>query len=263
MKNTFFWFFAFISISLYAQNLKDNFQYKAIYKLTYILDSTATSFPKSEVMVLLIGENISAFSSRSKSLENKPSVRGNSGHTSINAVTDLHYIVLKDYKRDFIYYTRQIKEDFFYYEQPKRLCSWKLIGETKTLNGYKAQKATTIFSGRDYVGWFTPEVPVSDGPYKFSGLPGLIIELYDTQNHYHFELIGFEKLDPKPAFKTNLKYYIHTDRKTFLETELRYRRDPFCYQKNPNLTISPEVHKKYIESFAEILEKENNPLERE
>ncbi|HCV82498.1 MAG TPA: GLPGLI family protein, partial [Zunongwangia profunda] len=46
-------------------------------------------------------------------------------------------------------------------------------------------------------------------------------------------------------------------------TNLRYRKDPFTYINNPNITISPEVHQKYIESFAEMLEKENNPIELE
>lgn len=262
MKTYFLLIFALFSISVFSQSLKDKFNYKVNYKLTYSLDSTETDNPKTEVMVLLVGDNISAFSSRAKAMANEPVVLGNSGHTSRTVVTDFQYIILKDYKRELIYYTRQIKEDFFYYEESKNICKWQLTGETKTINDYTAQKATTTFSGRDYIAWFTPEVPIMDGPYKFSGLPGLIIELYDSKNHYHFELIGFEKLKTNSPFKTNLKHYILTDKKTFLETELRYRRDPFSYQKNPNITITPEVHKKYIESFAEMLKKENNPLEK-
>ncbi|MCF1192524.1 GLPGLI family protein [Mangrovimonas sp. AS39] len=256
-------FFILFSVSLYSQNLKDQFQYKATYKLTYRLDSTSVNNPKMEIMVLLIGENTSVFSSRSKAIGNQPVVFSNSGHTSKTAVTDFQYFIIKDYKKDVLYFTRQIKEDFFYYEQPKNQFNWKLTGETKIINEYNAQKATVKFSGRNYIVWFTSEIPIMDGPYKFNGLPGLIIELYDMQKHYHFELLGFEKLETNTAFKTNLKHYILTDRETFKETELRYRRDPFSYSKNPNITITPEVHKKYIESFAKLLEKENNPLELE
>src|SRR5690606_35046504 len=263
MKISFVLVFTFFSICVYAQNLRGNFNYKATYKLTFSLDSTETGKPMTEVMILFLGNNTSVFSSRAKTIANEPIVLGNSRHTSKTAVTKFQYVLIKDYKRDLLYYTRQIINDFFYYEQPKDICTWQLSVEKKTINDYTAQKATTTCSGREYVAWFTTEIPIMDGPYKFSGSPGLIIELYDRQNHYHFELIGLEKLDPHPSLKTNLKHYIHTDKETFQNTELRYRRDPFSYSKNPNITITPEVHKKYIESFAEMLEKENNPIERE
>lgn len=250
-------------INLYSQNLEDKFKYKTTYGLTYSLDSTQTNKPKTEDMILFLGEKVSVFSSRSKTMGNEPVVIGNSGQTPRMAVTDFQYIIIKDQKRKSLYYTLQIKDDFFYYEQANNIFDWELTGETKILEGYTVQKAITSFSGRNYIAWFTTEIPISDGPYKFNGLPGLILELADTQNHYHFLLKAFEKLTPPVSFKTNLKHYINTDKETLLETQLRYRRDPFSYQKNPNITISPEVHKKYVESFAELLEKENNPIERE
>ena len=53
------------------------------------------------------------------------------------------------------------------------------------------QKAATSFAGRDWVEWLAPEIPISDGPYKFNGLPGLIVLLHDTRNHYRFALTSF------------------------------------------------------------------------
>jgi GLPGLI family protein len=48
------------------------------------------------------------------------------------------------------------------------------------------KKATTEFAGRTYVAWYTTEISIADGPYKFHGLPGLILSIYDTNKHYQF-----------------------------------------------------------------------------
>ena len=74
------------------------------------------------------------------------------------------------------------------------LVTWKLHNETKEKGGYLLQKATTNFSGRNWVAWFTKEIAISEGPYKFRGLPGLIFEIYDTKDNFSFSLIKSYKL---------------------------------------------------------------------
>lgn len=54
---------------------------------------------------------------------------------------------------------------------------------------YTLQKATTTFGGRDWTAWFCKEVNLGEGPYKFRGLPGLIIEVADDKNNFIFKLI--------------------------------------------------------------------------
>ena len=56
---------------------------------------------------------------------------------------------------------------------------WVLHKEMKQISGYTCQKATTRFRGRNYTVWFTTEIPSFFGPWKLSGLPGLILEYYD------------------------------------------------------------------------------------
>lgn len=63
--------------------------------------------------------------------------------------------------------------------------NWKIDKETKKIGQFTAQKATVNFRGRDYIAWFTSEIPVPFGPWKFKGLPGLILEVYDTDNIFH------------------------------------------------------------------------------
>ena len=55
-------------------------------------------------------------------------------------------------------------------------------------------KSCYQFRGRKWTAWFTQNIPIPEGPYKFSGLPGLIVEIYDSQNHYHYELTKVTKL---------------------------------------------------------------------
>lgn len=65
---------------------------------------------------------------------------------------------------------------------------WQLAAETKPFGEWTVQKATTHFLGRNWTAWFTRQAPITEGPYKFNGLPGLVTEVYDAQNHYHFTL---------------------------------------------------------------------------
>lgn len=63
---------------------------------------------------------------------------------------------------------------------------WEIKQETKEILDYSCVKAEGRYMGRDYVAWFAPDVPISDGPYKFHGLPGLILAIEDTQQDHVF-----------------------------------------------------------------------------
>lgn len=263
IKTTLFILTFLMAINMYPQKkISTDFKYKATYDLTYSLDSTDLDTKKSEDMILFLSDDISSYSSKAKLIGNSVVVRGNTLHTSKESLTDFQYIIIKNRKENYLAYTLQIVDDYFRYEQNLNLFDWKLYDETKVVNGYNAQKATVNYSGRDYIAWFTNEIPISDGPFKFNGLPGLIIELSDTENHYHFLLKGFEELKPSIAFKINLKRYILIDREKLSEVWQRYKKDPFNYANRPNVRIAPEVHKEYIRLFTKKLAEENNPIEK-
>lgn len=59
---------------------------------------------------------------------------------------------------------------------------WKLYAETKKIGRFTCQKASIKFRGRKYIAWFTDEIPVSFGPWKFRGLSGLILEVYEEED---------------------------------------------------------------------------------
>src|SRR5690606_16426604 len=91
---------------------------------------------------------------------------------------------------------------------------WKITNETKQIQNYNCYKATTTFRGNNFEVWFTPEIPINAGPWKWCGLPGLILEATDKDQSVVFKLEKIEKLTeeiPFPASKSKkmtLKQYL-------------------------------------------------------
>lgn len=72
------------------------------------------------------------------------------------------------------------------YTEPTELPQWTIGSETKEVMGYECIKATASYRGREWTAWFTPEIPISEGPWKLAGLPGLVLEAYDRHSDYRF-----------------------------------------------------------------------------
>ena len=80
--------------------------------------------------------------------------------------------------------------EFEKYDEFLEIPQWEVYDSVKIILGYECFKALTNFRGRQWVAWFTPEIPISDGPWKLHGLPGLILEAYDVSHDYKFEAKG-------------------------------------------------------------------------
>ncbi|TKC08809.1 GLPGLI family protein [Pedobacter frigoris] len=61
--------------------------------------------------------------------------------------------------------------------------------ETDTLGKYICHKATADYRGTKLIAYYTNEIPVPAGPYKFGGLPGLIVMLYNEGANPHYWLL--------------------------------------------------------------------------
>jgi GLPGLI family protein len=83
---------------------------------------------------------------------------------------------------------------------------WKIGKEKRKIGKFDCQNAEVDFRGRHYIAWFTLEIPVSNGPWKFHGLPGLIVEVSDTLKQVKFELLQIQlssnSLSIKPPLAT-------------------------------------------------------------
>lgn len=84
--------------------------------------------------------------------------------------------------------------EYGYYDEPFSEIDWQIVEDsTKTVLGYQCIMASTDYHGRKWTVWFTPEIPVQDGPWKFCGLPGLILEAAEEKGHHHFTADGIEQ----------------------------------------------------------------------
>lgn len=62
---------------------------------------------------------------------------------------------------------------------------WQIInGQNKQIGSYNCEVAKTIFRGSPISAYFTRDIPIPFGPYKFKGLPGLILMVVTDPNTY-------------------------------------------------------------------------------
>ena len=73
---------------------------------------------------------------------------------------------------------------------------WSLAEDVKYIDSFNCQKATCHFRGRDYVAWYCPTIPYSSGPWKFGGLPGLIMELEEVKGDLQIFFAGIRESPP-------------------------------------------------------------------
>ena len=124
-----------------------------------------------------------------KLIEEKPNIKGSYGYNT-NLVTD------------FIFYKTLIGEQTFLQKEKITRIPWKIDADSEgEILGYKCKKATGLFRGREYVVWFTQEIPVKFGPWKLNGLPGLILEVKDTLGEVEFTVEKIEFLKEEKKFE--------------------------------------------------------------
>lgn len=81
---------------------------------------------------------------------------------------------------------------------------WKIHPDiTKNILGYACIEAKGYFRGSNLIAYFTKDIPISAGPFKFSGLDGVILEIYEEGKEYNsWKAV---KIDSK--FKGNVPYF--------------------------------------------------------
>lgn len=129
---------------------------------------------------------------------------------------------------------REIEEDNFVYSEALPLQSWKIEPETQTVCGYECKKATCHWRGRDYVAWFTMDIPVSAGPWKFGGLPGLIMKINDAGNDYSWEAVAVSK-GSFPIYDARREKYVKSTREKVLKLQRDLNEN---YLKTTGLTVT-------------------------
>lgn len=161
--------------------------------------------------------------------------------------------------------------------------NWKIENEKAKIGSYNTQKATTEFGGRKWTAWFAADIPLQDGPYKFWGLPGLIVKIADDGGNYSWELKGNKKV---PNFSEVT--YLETispggnggkaqelSRDKFYKTYGEFKKDPLATtrplltkdmlsQKMPGSdTTLGDMFKQQEKMLKDFFDANNNPIEIE
>lgn len=172
------------------------FDMKITYALNYLGDSTDYNTKRFENTFLFINGNNSLFETANSYLRDS-----------------LDFISITEGERKYSYFNYKIvreddklitydnilpnrnepgSEGYSYLEEVSDL-AWSLCEDTLRINGFLCQKATVTFGNRHWIAYFDPSIPIYEGPYKFKGLPGLVIQVSDHQNHWSFSLTNMEE----------------------------------------------------------------------
>lgn len=233
------------------------------YKLTYKLDSTSQN-TKGENFLLYANKDKGKFLSTVTYVKDSLTSQPNHNLKDIlikYRTPNSYYIITEPQTNTVSQYQSQTLADTKVYYSSKDKISWKIENENKNIANIQCRKATTELFGRKWVAWYCEDYPFPFGPYKFYGLPGLIIEIYDTKNDYYFIANQIkQKKDKLIDFDIQKRYTeIPKDKFWMLDTESKYEVDPIFseFHDSNGESIAPKMRKNMIEKQK----RENNHLE--
>lgn len=138
------------------------------------------------------------------------------------------HFIITNLKEQTLFYKESASLESYYYEEPVPDFKWTIHDEvTDTVLGYPCKTAECQFRGRKWKAWFTEEIPLPYGPYKFSGLPGMIMKMIDNSRTHKFEAIAItdDKCELR-FFPDYAKRYFHTTRERFLKEAKDWAENP-------------------------------------
>ncbi len=251
-----------------SSNYSQAQSYKFVYRLNFRTDSTKIEDIKTELFTLYLNENISVFASQNKILiDSLRSETKNNQSLGLLLIANLssvprtkfRFVIFKNRQFKTCVTRQKVLSDNFEYEEPIDGFEWKFKNDTISLLGYKCKTASTKYCGRTYNAWYGEQVPVSDGPYKFTGLPGLIFKIVDLKNNFDFELIGIQKWDNKLP-PLNNEQIIKTTKTKFIKANNSFSENYVNIAAQNGLILSDEG-KKFMSEKNKL--ENTNPIELE
>lgn len=251
------------------------------YSYSYVMDTTQPDNPYKEDMGLLIGKKLSNYTSYNAILRMKKAMdnasegigenRVSEGGPALGGRTDRaggespiakllasggYY---KDQSTSTMAYMAFAVNELFSVEEKIPAIHWNIGNETKEIHGVPCQKATGDYGGRNYEAWFCSQLPYNNGPWKLGGLPGLILEAYDTKKEVVFTFESFEN--------SNEKIIIAIPTFAIKTTPGKYKQYEQAMQKNSAGILPPGIMR--MDTFRNgdgkiVKERQrNNPVEKE
>ncbi len=249
----------------------DTVEYVVMYELTFREDTAHLNHYRTENHMLSIGKkrdvsSFRAYSTYRRHMELKKA--GDSGITDELIKTGRIGEVFRNIQSSAIkcsifknMTTKTIStvdhiymQGMYEYEESFDSFNWQITTETDTIHNYVCQKAICDFGGRTWEAWFTLELPFCDGPYKFCGLPGLILNIADTQNHYSWKFLSIEKPSEMMMVYDRIEERTHTKKNDFFKLQDR--------NKISHNISDMSSDNKAVQKVIEYERSKNNPIER-
>lgn len=200
--------FLFVFALFSAQTQRFTYEYK------FIPDSTNKAEMKKEMMLLDIKKNGSSYYSLDKFEQDsliqaqiQKQLSSGSGNINIQRTekkASIEYKVSKEYPDFKTYLITSLGQDKYKIAEDQKIV-WKVLPDKQKIGSYDAQKATTSFGGREWTAWFSTELPFQDGPYKFYGLPGLIVKITDKKGDFDMTLMGNKTIPEQTVIEKTSK----------------------------------------------------------
>lgn len=220
--------FVLLGTLTFAQNKRFIYEYKLIP------DSTDVSDIKTEMMYLDTSKDGSKYYSytvfNSDSIMKADLERQLKATGSINITPPMkkpvvRYSVTKTYPDYKTFIHRRLSMDAYKVSDDRKI-KWKVSSEKEKIGEWNAQKAEADFAGRHWTAWFSTEIPIQDGPYKFSGLPGLIVKIEDKTGSHRMELKGIRNITGDLDINVFEAKEVAINSKQFQKVLKEYENDP-------------------------------------
>lgn len=221
----------------------DTTQFVVSYRMLYER-RPENDHPMEDLLLLQVGRNVSKCYSY-KTWQTDSLVRVTPPEQVLANLGNFHGgvedVLFRDPAAGRLTHTDQIGMDHLLYTEPLPAIDWELTDGERTIVGYACRRARCTFRGRSYEAWYAPEIAVSCGPWKFGGLPGLILAIRDDAGVLDLEATGVEqRVEPIRMTDRN---YMKTNRKKYLDLKQKVMTDPVGYltgSSNVRMTIKNE-----------------------
>ncbi len=221
----------------------DTTRFVVSYRMLY-QQRPENEHPMEDLLLLEVGRNMTKFYSY-KTWQTDSLVRATPPEQVMANLGSFHGgvqdVLFRDQSAGRLTHTDQIGMDHLLYTEPLPDCGWELADGERPILGYVCRRAACTFRGRSYEAWYAPEIAVSCGPWKFGGLPGLILAIRDDAGVLDLEATGVEqRVEPIRMTDRN---YLKTNRKKYLDLKQKAMTDPVGYltgNSNVRMTIKNE-----------------------
>jgi len=223
-----------LSGSLFAQDFYGKAVYKTSRKSTIKLDSTTVAqnpgiqdqlkaqMAKMFQKTFILNFNRTESTYKEDAKLDQPAMPQGNGGVMVMSIgdgggNDIYY---KNIKENRIAEKSDLMGKTFLIKDELQAFDWEMTGETKNIGNYTVYKAvwerevenismnmvngeskeTTKMEKRTTTAWYTLDIPVSNGPRQYGGLPGLILEINDGN-----QTIVCTEIVLNPEDKPNIK----------------------------------------------------------